>query len=243
MILSASPFSKVLRQSFEAGIASGATWTLCIDADVIPTDRCVETLVTLAESLERPVFEVQGVVHDKLFGVSRPAGNHLYRTELLPDALNHIPVALDVLRPESAVIRTMSARGHPWWQDSAIVGLHDHGQFLRDIARKVMVQALKFERFSEFLKEHFLTLAPTDDDFKVALAALDAVARKNLVPVLDADAMSAPSDDLLRRLGLSERGPILDDELRAMETLLSKLPRHSHRTDLECQFAPRTGYL
>ena len=237
-------FPDTLRRSLLAGIDAGCRWTLCVDADVVPTPGAVTALVARAEALDRPVFELQAMVLDRLFGVRRPAGNHLYRTALLPQALERIPADEMVLRPESAMILAMAAQGHSWWQDDMVFGLHDFGQWSRDIARKVYVQAAKFQRFLPFLQERFMVGAAAGEvDFLVARAALEIAATSTVRPVLDAARLADLSADILARAGIVE-GPGLSAS--AASSLLDQAVaagRMGPRTEAEIQFAPRLGYL
>lgn len=237
-------FPDTLRRSLVAGIDSGCRWTLCVDADVVPSPGVVASLVARAEALDRPVFELQAMVLDRLFGVRRPAGNHLYRTALLPQALEHLPADETVLRPESAMILAMAVQGHSWWQDDMVFGLHDFGQWSRDIARKVYVQAAKFQRFLPFLQKRFTAGAAAGEvDFIVARAALEIAATSTVRPVLDAARLADLSTDILVRAGIVE-GPGLS--AAAAASLLDQAAAAGYmgpRTEAEIQFAPRLGYL
>lgn len=237
-------FTDTLRRSLLAGIEAGRDWTLCVDGDVIPASGAVAALVARARRLDQPVFEVQAMVLDRLFGVRRPAGIHLYRTALLPLALDRIPADETVLRPESAMILAMAADGYRWWQDEMVFGLHDYGQWARDIARKVHVQAAKFQRFLPFLRERFTAGAEAGlVDFQVALAALEMAATTTVPAVLDAARLSGLSAAILARAGVAEHQP---PDMAELRTLINQADAARHmgpRTEADIQFAPRLGYL
>src|SRR5690625_2539618 len=90
-VIHETPFSTALKYSFEIGIREDLPWTFCIDADVLLRPNSINTMIGHAESQKENVSEIQGLVLDKFFGGPRPAGNHLYRTNVLSKALNKIP--------------------------------------------------------------------------------------------------------------------------------------------------------
>lgn len=241
-VVGGGPFAQTLSQSYLAGIEAGCTWTLCIDADVLPTPGCVQTLIDRAISLDRPVFEVQGLVLDKIFGVCRPAGNHLYRTALLPQALPLIPMDETVLRPETTVMAAMSKKGHPWWQDDAVVGLHDFGQWHRDIIRKVFVQAAKFQRHLSFLRDRFQSSAAIDTDFQAALEALSFIAGSDMRPVLDSARLANTVTTVLQSLGLPEKPPLSEVETVYLLALAEDEQKRNRQDRETSRFAHPPGY-
>jgi hypothetical protein len=235
------PFATTLRASFEAGLAAGRKWTICLDADVIPASSCVARMIELAETRDRPVFECQALVHDWLFGVPRPAGNHIYRTDLLEKAVTLIDETSTTLRPESAVILGMRRAGYSWWQDDGVIGLHDYGQYYRDIVRKVMVLAAKFTAFHGELHDRFTRMVETNQDFRVALEALSA---GRAITTVDASLLRAPAAELLARLHLTEKTSLGRDEQEVLTGLLAEMSAtpHEARTPLEKRLAPCLGY-
>jgi hypothetical protein len=169
-----APFSATLADSYRIGIERGRPWTLCIDADVLVTSGAVRRLVEAASRADATVCEIQGLVLDKFFGVRRPAGNHLYRTSLLPKALDLIPREGTDIRPEHHTLNRMAAEGHPWNQTSLVVGVHDFEQSYRDIFRKCYVHARKHLGLVHPLVEYWRTMASHDGDFRMALKGLAA---------------------------------------------------------------------
>ncbi len=172
--VSNAPFSATLADSYRAGIDRELPWTLCIDADVLVGPGVVGKLLEAAAKAEDAVCEMQGYMLDKLFGVRRAGGIHLYRTSLLSKALRLIPREGEDIRPEFYTLNKMAQAGHPWVETPLVVGLHDFEQFHRDIFRKCYVHARKFAAQMHLLVEYWRRMAVQDDDYRVALWGLAA---------------------------------------------------------------------
>ena len=223
--VSAAPFSAMLRQCFERAIDEHKTWTICIDADVLPGENCIKTLVSIAEAAPDHIFEAQGLVIDKTFGVARPAGNHIYRTSLLPQAIRYLDANVDSLRPESATVWAMAREGgNRWWQDETIVGLHDFGQYYRDLIRKIMVQYHKFPAQQEKMEAYFEEKAASgDEDYLVALRAVEYCKESlNDTVKVDANWSKAHVDIVMEKYATAEKPPISPAEAGELCALLDK---------------------
>jgi hypothetical protein len=170
--VSNAPFSATLADSYRVGIERGLQWTLCIDADVLVRPDAISKLLTMARDLPPEVCEIQGMVLDKFFGVPRPAGNHLYRTSLLPKALELLLQDEKNIRPEFYTLNRMVELGHPWVEVPFVMGLHDHEQYYKDIFRKSYVLARKFQDHIHLLVEYWRRMVQNDNDYKVALYGL-----------------------------------------------------------------------
>ncbi|MBI1942441.1 MAG: hypothetical protein HYS35_02145 [Betaproteobacteria bacterium] len=169
--VSAQPFQEALRQSLELGIAEGRPWTLCIDADVLVLPGLAGFLAAV-DGFPSGFFEAQALVLDKLLPARRPAGNHLYRTELIARALPRIPAGKS-LRPESDMILAMAGMGYRAHQSALLVGLHDFEQAYDDIYLKAFLHAHKHRFLAPLLRPLWEALGREDDDFRVALMALE----------------------------------------------------------------------
>jgi hypothetical protein len=189
------PFPETLADGLRAGIASGKTWTLCLDADVLPLPGAVEALVAEADRLDPAIVEVQPVVLDRFFGGWRPAGVHLYRTAHLPFALDVLARMEPSIRPETALLQELATHGMAWCQSAAEFGLHDFEQAPGDIYRKCFVHARKHADLRPALKGYWSARAASPD-FAVALQGLAAGAAHDGPIELDVRAgyMSWPSD-------------------------------------------------
>ena len=166
------PFSKAVAKTFKVGLERGLPWTLCIDADVLVKQGAVSELLSEAEQLEENSLGLQGLILCKFFGGLRGAGNRLYRTSLLPQALDCIPKE-ETIRPETDTIRNMEAKGFSWKLVETAVGLHDYEQYYKDIYRKCFIQAHKHNYLMKKLFEPLWTrYANEDADYQVALWGL-----------------------------------------------------------------------
>jgi len=170
-ILRKAPFSLALRASYEAGIALNYPWTFCVDADVLLIPGSIQNMLQIANRQTPNVLEIQGRVLDKFIGGLREAGNHLYRTSLLKEALECIPMEQNVIRPETQTLDVMKSRGYPMVYTDFLVGIHDFEQYYRDIYRKCFVQAHKHLYYSEIFLSYWPKQARIDPDYDVALKA------------------------------------------------------------------------
>ena len=204
--VSGAPFHVTLRRALELGIAQGKTWTLCIDADVLVLPDLHRFLAEAVE-LSPNVFEAQGLVRDKLIPSRRPAGNHLYRTELLPLALPDIPTR-GSLRPESDMIHAMVEKGYPFHQSRHVVGLHDFGQSLLDVYGKAFLHGRKHQYLSHLFAPIWHELSTSDADYRIAVAALeDALVDTGELDVARGEREQAAMK-ALARLNLVEKTPV-----------------------------------
>jgi hypothetical protein len=162
-------------------------------------------LVDSAERFETNVFEVQGLVLDKFFGVKRPAGNHLYRTRLIPKALEFIPEEGKSLRPESDMLNAMSAQGFSWAQQDTVVGIHDFEQFYSDIYRKCFLHAHKHQRIVPEIETFWKKMSTDDKDYEVALWGLRSGKIYEGTVLVDKTFLQQEASDVLSIKGLSEK--------------------------------------
>ncbi len=221
-----APFSAAICAGFRLGMEQGRPWLLCIDADVLPIAQGIRGLLNEGRRLSPELFEVQGLVHDKFFNITRPAGNHLYRTALASKALSLIPKEGTSLKPESDMLREFASRGYPYLQSSTLVGVHDFEQYYRDVFRTNFLQARKHHSHLDYLVGYWSALADRDPDFRVALAGLEAGLRHEGVMFVDQGFASSLVEKELSRLRLVEKPPLsaqpdIESLLRESEELLS----------------------
>lgn len=169
IVVEERPFERALRGSFTRALEAGCEWTLMLDGDVLPRPGAYARLLARARRLPASVFQVQGLVYDKLLGSARKAGNRLYRTSLLATALEHVPPTGVELRPETHVCLAMARQGHASQLVDEIVGLHDYEQFHRDIYRKAHVFAHKHAKVAAWRLETWAARARDDADCLTAL--------------------------------------------------------------------------
>lgn len=204
--VSARPFRETLRQSLEVGITEERGWTLCIDADVLILPELV-TFLAEAATLPPQVFEAQALILDKLIPSRRPAGNHLYRTDLIPQALSLIP-SRDSLRPESDMIQAMAAKGFPCHQSFQVMGLHDFEQTHRDVYLKAFLHGHKHRYLMHLFKPVWEELGRTDDDYRVALAALEDALRHEDMPPVSRSFREREAQEAIAKLNIQEKPPL-----------------------------------
>lgn len=136
------PFWKAVQRTFEIGVEQGRKWTLAVDADVLLKTNCISEMIQNATSYEN-LYVYQGYVFDYIFGKARSGGPHLYVTERLPMALDSLTSNPNKLRPESDTYKTLSQKDYKCVSDSKIFGIHDFGQWRKDLFRKAFIHAQK----------------------------------------------------------------------------------------------------
>lgn len=209
------PFSKSVRRSFEVGIAANYTWTACLDADILLRQGALADLVEKAHQHPADTFCVQGKFLDMLFRRPRPGGPQLYRTALLPIALEKAQFDEHATRPESYVKEQMAALGYHNIFCESISGLHDYEQYYVDIFRKSIVHAQKHRQSRRYLEDMWRRLAPQDPSYAVALLGLYTA---NALPehiLMHRDYFPQEINEILHMLNLEEKAPlIVTDELK-----------------------------
>lgn len=233
-----APFSKAMRVGFEAGIAAGRDWTFCIDADVIMRPGSIEAMMKQAVLQPANIFELQGLVLDKLFVTLREAGNHLFRTSLLPQMIELIPEEGLSLRPETTAMEAMRSRGYPWARVPYVVGLHDFGQSNRDIFRKCYIHAQKHSYLLNDLLPKMRIRAASDHDFTVAIAGLaEGLKTTGTVRI---DIAHRPFAERFEALEIEEKVPCGTGEFTP-EMVENILQEYGSADDLTVRYLPFSG--
>jgi len=155
-----------LRKSFELGIASGKEWVAMVDADLILAPNSINKLVREISSRDESVFEVQGYILDRFFCGLRRGGLRVYRSSLLPVALDCIPDSDLSIRPEADTLVAMRQRRYTWAYSKTITGLHDYEQNFSDILRKSLVYGVKHRLLAQMFEG--IWSGQTDRDYVVA---------------------------------------------------------------------------
>jgi hypothetical protein len=207
-VVSDQPFERSLRLSYETGIGRGGKWTMTLDADVLLREGAVAQLLAEAEALPPDFAQIEGLVFDKITGTFREAGHRVYRTALLPLALNQIPAPGTEIRPEFTTVMKLDALGYPSRRVAVVMGVHDHEQYFRDLYRKAFVHAHKHD----YLLAHFVrrcrALMSADADFRVLLRGLwDGLQHPGPVRA-DIAAFPLDLEPILVELALNEKSPL-----------------------------------
>lgn len=200
------PFSKAHRTFLEIGAKSSAKWAVAIDADVLISKKGLENIISKLHKHEDGVFEVQGQILDKFFGGLRGGGVKFYRTKYIKQALELFPKE-EVIRPEGYLIAEMNKQGVSLVQLQTSVGLHDFGQYYKDIFRKFIVHTKKHSNYFPYLQSYWERMQDNDLDFKVALKGIDY--GNNLSDVtVDARKFSEEIAKVLKDSGFEEKSEI-----------------------------------
>jgi hypothetical protein len=168
----AIPFSECLRRAFQLGHQAALPLTLCIDADVIIDELGIKSLIQSALQDEPQVFQWNSLCFDRFFGIDRPVGVRLYRTDKLPAVERAIPAEGTSLRPESDAIAVVASQGWRQRRTPVFVGVHDFHQHFHDVYRKCYLQAHKHADYLDFPKRMWQELTWSQPDFAVASLAL-----------------------------------------------------------------------
>jgi hypothetical protein len=262
-VIGERPFEAALRKSYETAIQINAPWTMTVDGDVLLRRRAVQDFLDAAEDLPSDFIQIEGRIHDKILGTYRQAGHRIYRTSLLPRALELVPNPGTEIRPEFSVLHKMALLGHPSRRIGMIMGIHDYEQYYRDLYRKAFVHAKKHPE----LVPHFVARAKktisNDVDFLVLLRGLwngvehrgavriDIQAFGNIEPILAGMGLQEKSelppgavdfnqiDCLLRQAAPPERLHYYDLQTKGEWTQDTGPPKSQEPTAVQKVAAPR----
>jgi hypothetical protein len=243
-VISEVPFEAALRAAYEAGIRAGKEWTITLDADVLLNNGAIARLLEHAQQMPAHFMQLEGLVYDKIVGRYRSAGHRVYRTELLPRALRHIPEDGSEIRPELFTVKQMGRDGHPSRYVSCLVGLHDYEQSYCDLYRKGMVHSKKWSPILPDLIRRCAQHMHADPDFLVILKGLwDGLALQDSLAI-DRRLFANSAPEALRLLGIEEKGSIEDEDCFVkdfpvmFEDITSRNPASDAITDKPMQSDP-----
>lgn len=200
-----APFFDALRETFRLGTQSPSVWFTSCDADVLPDRDAIAALPSLAAQQHADVFTINCRLHDWFCGIPRCAGLRMYRTAWAPTLQSMVE---DADRPEARLVEGIVNRGEGRLvEPPQTFGKHDCEQYYRDIARKAAHHAINHKRkLPELLRRW---KAHPHADFRVARAALERMPGPSFDPHNAATFDDLCVHDLLRRLGLKEKGLLL----------------------------------
>lgn len=207
------PFEEALRACYRIGMESQAEWMLTVDADVLPRRGAVDALLAEARRLPSTVAQVEGLVHDRLFGGLRKAGHRIYRTASLPCALQAVPADGTTIRPEFATLQALAASGQRSHECAVVFGLHAYEQFFADLYRTAFVHAQKHAHWMVDVVPRWRENAHIDAELKVALRGFCDGLQSVDAARIDKRMYTESAARALEDLGLSERADLsIDDE-------------------------------
>lgn len=211
VVINERPFSKAVQRTFEIGLDFRKDWTLAVDADMLLQQNAISELISAIEKMPENSFSLDGRLWDKLLGHLRVGGPHLYRTNMLPKAIEFVREAVDTIRPESYVKEKMAEVNdlHYKVANQIVVGLHDYEQFYTDIYRKAILHTRKFSALMGYLVPMWSRLKEDDDDFLVALWGYRAgqILEDNITP--NRDLFPDEMINFLKFHGMEERDPLV----------------------------------
>jgi hypothetical protein len=215
-VVSERPFELALRKSYETGIDQGRKWTMTLDADVLLREGAVRRLVAEAEAMPAGFVQIEGQVYDKISGSFREAGQRVYRTALLPLALEQIPAAGADIRPEYATLLKLGALGHRSRRVAIVMGVHDHEQYFRDLYRKAFIHATKHDFLLTKMVRRCRNLMASDADFRVVLRGLwDGLLHTGPIH-LDTATFPADLAGVLGEMNVLEKGGLDDGAITSV---------------------------
>lgn len=203
------PLSKAHRTFLEMGADSKGEWVVAIDADVLVYKKGIDQLISQLGKYSENVFEIQGQILDKFFGGLRGGGVKFYRTKYIKQALEIYPTE-EVIRPEGYLIAEMNKRGILLKQLKMPTGIHDFGQYYKDIFRKFVVHSKKHGNYIPILEPYWKLMSSTDLDFLIALEGLKQGAYLEGVTV-DARNFSQDISEIMSDKNFKEKSEITND--------------------------------
>ncbi|MCO4821781.1 MAG: hypothetical protein KC469_06920, partial [Flavobacteriaceae bacterium] len=172
-IISEVPFSKAVTETFKIAIRENRNWTLAVDADLLLKDEAISEMIHKAEEIQGQLYIYQGMVLDYLFGDYRSGGAHLYKTSVLPYALEALSDNPYELRPESFTYKVLAKQGYVTYCDNICYGLHEYEQYSKDYYRKGFLHGKKaLAPQVVALLEHWKGHIKSNEHYKIALRGL-----------------------------------------------------------------------
>ncbi len=217
------PFEQALRKTYTLAIERNARWTVTVDADVLLRHDAVARLVNAAEQAAENVVMLEGLIYDKILGKCRQAGHRIYRTSLLPRALELVPVDGTQIRPEFHVLQQLEAEDWVSARMPDVLGVHDFEQYYCDLYRKSFVHGQKHLAWLPALIERCRHECVHDSDFRAILLGLsDGIASMDSAKI-DVSAYRRDAQFLQQRLQLTEKPPLAADDIddAFVETVLA----------------------
>ncbi len=193
-------------------------------------------LLRQAERQAGEVCEIQGWIIDKLFDGPRQAGNHLYRTSMLPHIIAAIPTESVDVRPERHTLQRMHDQGFPWREVPVVLGIHDFEQSYRDLFRKCFVHARKHIRQTDYLIPLWRRKAEQDQDFLIAVKGF-AGGLESLGETL-IDASQPVYSELFSRLEIEEKSTLSAQSI-SPETIGDMVDHWHSGPEYRAKFAKR----
>lgn len=145
-VVAERPFSRAVRRTIQAGLLAGRPFVVGMDADVLLSSRGLANMLRACAAMKPGTFSLAGLVLCRFFGGYCFRGVHIYRREHLAPAVELVGVATPGgpdpdLKPETAVVEAMKARGYGFEALPLPLGVHDYEQHYRHIYLKMRLRA------------------------------------------------------------------------------------------------------
>lgn len=175
-------FEEKLKQGYTLAIKTNNAFSVFIDGDILLRSNAVKRIRKTAGKLKETDLGFALRLWDRFYDRPKFRGLHIYKTELLTNAIKHIPTTGAQLRPESFVKKKMAAQGHTWHEYLAmyVAGIHDFYQKPQDIYYKFLVRSKRSVVDIDNLKKTFQS-QPLNLDYKTALKGLEDGAKIDAV--------------------------------------------------------------
>jgi hypothetical protein len=217
------PFWKALVRSFELGIEANREFTLCIDADILLFSNAIADMTYTLQQSPPSTFGITGMYYDKFFNRPKYRGVHLYRTEYLRKAISFANQSGEQIRPETYTKGRMEAEGHKWISSKSLFGIHDFGQYYRDIFRKLVVRFVRSSDQTSIFRD-ISRFSRWDNDFLVALWGINyAQANKQGDTLLDSDYWVPVANAMMKEKGLTEKPALVVNDLKGLQKRVQML--------------------
>ena len=177
------PFQSLFDESLTYAKDASASWTLMVDADIIPDLSAIDVVVKSLGDLPPETLCVQPRVFDKAFCHSRYAGVHFYNNLLLRRCSAVVPEPRS-RRPETSFLKGARHNlGLKTLFSGVMFGLHDFEQDNIHLFKKSFLKGQKMTQWGRYLLPLWTRMATMDGDYDVMKAGFVRGAMDRLNPL------------------------------------------------------------
>ena len=156
------PLAAAVQRSFEIALASGKSWLIVVDADMLIMPNFRQMIEAHAND-PHTGWQVAAMCDDKLYDGVRRGSPRLIRTSVIPDLV----VCGEAIRPEAKLFH--EREGAKSTQE--VWCTHDYDQYYSDLHRKGAHSRIKHPRWGDWLVPKWRESA--DLDLRAAAAGWD----------------------------------------------------------------------
>ncbi|MBC8465155.1 MAG: glycosyltransferase family 2 protein [Parcubacteria group bacterium] len=208
IIRDVTPFTQTLRVGYKKALEHGKEYTFFIDADMIVLPGTLETMISFMDRFPQKTFFMNPLAYEYTTGTITPNGPHLYRTELLKEALTCIPSPGESKRPETFVTKCMYEKGYENIHVEYPCALHEFEQDTQEYCARVIQKYLKSTPIRRREMQAYIQKKKKEgnDDFHVMDEALTLAKRERLSNV---SVCKGEFDNICTRLFLESKEPVV----------------------------------